>query len=183
MPGDPNGLVEWNAAMPHWTGYIGGNVVDRLDHNSIALSLASMGIYGPDFPAPGEFQGHYFVQLKPGLDPGGSGQNATTAIAQSGTIPASAQSIQFYAAAAAYIVTFGGHEIPMTLLGGSYSTYFVYGGDISTYAGQAGELRFFGTGYLDNIQFSNLSIPEPSVFGLSALGALLLGWRVLGRRR
>ena len=28
-----------------------------------------------------------------------------------------------------------------------------------------------------------LPTPEPGIFGLSALGALLLGWRVLGRRR
>ena len=183
VPGDPNGLVEWGAAMPHWTGYIGGNTVDRLVHNGIALSLASMGIFGPDFPTPGNFQGHYFVQLKPGLDPGGSGQTVGTTIAQNGTVPNVAASIQFYAKAAAYLVTFAGHEIPTTLLGGSSSTYFVYGGDISSYAGQMGELRFFGTGYLDNIQFSDQPIPEPGLFSLLTLGTLLLGWRVLGWRQ
>ena len=168
--------------MPGWTGYYGANQATQLLHNDIADD-ASMAIYGPDFPSPGLYHGHCFIQLKPGLDPGGSGQTISTAIAQSGTIPGSAQSIQFYAEAAAYLVTFAGHQIPMTILGGSYETYFLYGGDISAYAGQAGELRFLGTGYLDNIQFSNLPAPEPSVIGLSALGALLLGWRVLVRRR
>ena len=35
----------------------------------------------------------------------------------------------------------------------------------------------------DDNEFSPQSIPEPSVLGLSALGALLLGWRILGGRR
>ena len=35
--------------------------------------------------------------------------------------------------------------------------------------------------FLDDIQFSDQSIPEPGVFGLSALGTLLLGWRVVRR--
>ena len=73
----------------------------------------------------------------------------------------------------------------MTLLGGSASTYYVYGGDVSAYAGQAGELRFFGGGYLDNIQFSNLQIPEPSVLGLYALRrtAARLAWTEAVRMR
>ena len=35
---------------------------------------------------------------------------------------------------------------------------------------------------IDNIQFSNLPIPEPSVLGLSVSGGLLLGWRGLRQR-
>ena len=167
--------------MPYWTGYIGGKPVDRLDHNGIALSLASMGIYGPDFIGSEYFQGHYFIQLKPGLDPAGSGQIVLTEIAQSRTIPTGSQSIQFEAFAAAFYVTFAGHEIPLFEIGGSYSTNFVYGGDISAFAGQAGELRFTGTGYLDDIQFSTQPIPEPRVFCLAALCVLLLGWRVSKR--
>jgi len=31
--------------------------------------------------------------------------------------------------------------------------------------------------YLDSVGFSNQPIPEPSVFGLFALGSLVLGWR------
>jgi hypothetical protein len=79
-------------------------------------------------------------------------------------------------------VTFAGQPIPLVALG-STSIYTIFGGDISIFANQAGELLFQGGGLLDAIQFSNLPIPEPSVFGLSTLGALLLGWRSLMRRR
>ena len=41
---------------------------------------------------------------------------------------------------------------------------------MSAFRGQTGELRFFGADYLDFIQFSEQPIPEPSVFGLFALG-------------
>jgi hypothetical protein len=73
----------------------------------------------------------------------------------------------------------------------NYSNYVEYGADISAFAGLTGELRFTeqpitrndATVTLDQITFSNLPVPEPSVFGLSALGALLLNWRVLRRQR
>jgi len=58
------------------------------------------------------------------------------------------------------------------------------------FAGQTEQLMFsalrgFTDNFweIDNIQFSDSSIPEPSVFGISAVGALLLGWRVVRRRR
>jgi hypothetical protein len=99
-------------------------------------------------------------------------------------VPSDAQSIWLYSQPYATLpkVSFGGQRIPLTILGGSSSTYYIWGGNISSYAGQTGELRFFGDFSLDNIYFSNLPTPEPSVFGLSALGGLLLGWRVLRRR-
>jgi hypothetical protein len=81
-----------------------------------------------------------------------------------------------------FTVTFAGQQIPVIMLG-STSTATILGGDIASFAGQTGELRFQGGGELDNIQFSNSPVPEPGVFGLTALGALLLGWRSLRRRR
>jgi hypothetical protein len=109
---------------------------------------------------------------------------AIPAIAQVGTVPSNAQSIRFYAHSyiTLPVMDFGGQQIPLTVLGGSSSTYYIWGGNISSFAGQTGELRFLGDFSLDNISFSNLPTPEPGVFGLSALGALLLGWRALGRR-
>jgi hypothetical protein len=73
---------------------------------------------------------------------------------------------------------------------GSGANYTLYGADIHALAGQTAELDFtllgnvdINTIFLDSIQFSSQPIPEPGVYGLAALGALLLGWRGLGRRR
>src|SRR3977135_3666785 len=83
-------------------------------------------------------------------------------------------------------VTFGAQTIPMFQLG-STADYVIWGGDVSALAGQTAELRFIGLanagGYFDNIFFSIQPIPEPGTFGLSGLGALLLGWRFLCKRR
>jgi hypothetical protein len=84
------------------------------------------------------------------------------------------------------LVAFNGQNLSFQAIGAG-ANYTVYGADVSAYAGQTGELRFTApvqnTALLDNIQFSNLPVPEPGVFALSAFGALFLGWRTLGRRR
>ena len=182
---DPH-TVLWSLAMPGWTGYIYTNQVTRLLHNDTTLDTAGISIYGPDYPSPGFFNGHNFVKLMTGLEPDGSGYTVSPVLAQTGTLPASARTIEFWSNARYAIgfdVSFSGQGIALSLLGTTSNGRYVWGGDISAYAGQRGELSFMGTGYLDNIQFSNLAIPEPGVLGLSALGALLLGWRALRGRR
>jgi hypothetical protein len=78
-------------------------------------------------------------------------------------------------------VSFGGHALSLSVLGIT-PNYDIYGADISAFAGQTGELRFTAPpqtlNIIDNIQFSDQPVPEPGVLGLSALGALLVGWRV-----
>ncbi|MCX6925460.1 MAG: hypothetical protein NT154_19965, partial [Verrucomicrobia bacterium] len=80
-----------------------------------------------------------------------------------------------------FSVSFGGQPLPLFTVGNT-SSAIILGTDITALAGQTGELRFSGGGFLDNIQFSTQPIPEPGVFGLSALGALLVGRRGLARR-
>jgi hypothetical protein len=73
------------------------------------------------------------------------------------------------------------------------ANYILYGADIHAWEGQTAELDFTAFAqrphigdtylYLDSIQFSAQGVPEPGVLGLSALGALLVGWRGLARRR
>jgi hypothetical protein len=182
--GDPYTAV-WNSAMPGWTGYIGTNRLTQLLHNDSTLDTASIEIYGPDYPSPNLFSGRNFLRLMTGVDPGGSGFSLSPVLAQTGTLPASARSIEFWSVepyAIGFIVSFRGQGIDLSLLGTTSNGRYVWGGDISTLAGQTGELRFLGTGYLDNIHFSDRPVPEPCVFTLSGLGALLLGWRVFRRR-
>jgi hypothetical protein len=146
-------------------------------HNDVSLGAEEVTIYGPQWFSDQVLEGSYTVSLQPSM----VGPTITAAIGQTGRIPQAAESVRFYGNGA-YVVTFGGQQIPVVALG-TTSTYTIFGGDISSFANQTGELRFTGVGLLDAIQFSNLPTPEPSGFGLSALGALVLGWRVLRRRQ
>ena len=105
------------------------------------------------------------------------------AIAQTGQIPQDAKSLVFVTGLSyAFNTTFAGNAIPLVQIGAT-PKYVILSGDVSAFAGQTGELRFSGGGFLDAIHFSSQVVPEPSVLGLSAFGVLLLGrqWRKASR--
>ena len=102
-------------------------------------------------------------------------------------VPANALSIQFKALQffpRPFTLSLDGQTLPLVSLEVA-PTYTLYGADVTPFAGSNREMRFtaftpdggLNNVYLDSIQFSNQPIPEPSVYGLFALGALLLGWR------
>lgn len=160
------------SGLPGWTGYIGGNQVDRILYNTLSIGASAITLQGPGSSQP-IFHGNYIVIMGPGT------QGLTTAIAQTGTVPDGAQSLRFYASGS-FQVFFDNQPIPLVVLE-TRPNYTIRGGDISSFANQAGELRFQGGGYLDNIFFSTEPIPEPSTLGLVALGALL--FRSMLRRK
>ena len=167
--------------VPGWTTYIGGREVTTILHNDLNLGAPGIAILGPSWSGAGILQGRYSVALQAAFP----SLSVFPSIAQIGTLPADALSIRFYSHPYNTLpnLKFAGQQISVVILGGTSSTYYTWGGDISAFAGQTGELRFLGDISLDNILFSNLPVPEPGVFALSALGALLVGWRVLGWRR
>ena len=168
--------------MPGWTSYIGQYQVDRIGYNSRTLDLADISIQGPGTPLVpvdlGPLLGNYSVLLKgpsPFAPPG------NPAIAQTGQIPSNAKSLVFISELSyAFNTTFAGNAIPLVQTGAT-SKYVILSGDVSAFAGQTGELRFTGGGFLDAIHFSSQVVPEPSVLGLVGLGTLLLGWRKASR--
>lgn len=170
IPDDPFGRVQFSSAMPGWAGYLGETPIDWILFNFLFLNDAGIAIWGPNQPQAGLFHGQFYLVLQNSFPV----PTVSPAIAQIGTVPAIAQSIRFYLAQGDMVVSFNGQEIPLSVLG-SAPTGNLYGGDISAFAGQTGELRFRGVGYLDHIQFSAEPIPEPRVWALFALGALLLG--------
>jgi hypothetical protein len=118
-----------------------------------------------------------------------TGQPADTTLSQTSLVPIGTQSLQFEAYEAfdsqgSFAVTLGGQTLYLTTLG-TGADYTLYGANVSQWAGQTAQLAFtvFAENphvddeylYLDAIQFSTQSIPEPSAFALVALGALLLG--------
>lgn len=121
-------------------------------------------------------QGNYSVLLQ-----GSTLAAATTAsIGQTGTIPNTAQSLTFFAEMGGTVqVSFSGQALSFVAISNTLN-YTVYGADISPFAGQTGQLLFTvpvqNSALLDNIQFSSVPIPEPSVVALGVLGACVLGF-------
>jgi hypothetical protein len=142
-------------------------------YDEISLSGASASIFdtnAPYFMLP--IQGNYFAML---LGPGTA--TVTVSLSQTGQIPLSAKSITFWGDIEGMAVTFNGQPLSFAVQN-TTANYNIYGADISAYAGQSGQLTFsetqYGTGKLDNIQFSSTAVPEPSSFALGILGGTLL---------
>ena len=164
------GFVSAANAFPGWTVYSAVVGYDTLSLGGPAVTLQDANGVIPIL------QGNYTAGLQPNY-PGG---DIRPAIGQVGTIPSTAQSVQFYGNGN-YTLTFGGQPIPLVVLA-SRPNYNIFGGSISAFDNQTGELRIQGGGSLDNIFFSPQAIPEPSTIGVFTFGALLLGWRFLCKR-
>ena len=148
-------------------------------YDSISLSGGSISIFNPtsSYPVP-PIQGNYYAYLASVNVPG---YDIPISLGQSGLVPSSTQSIQFWGNISGMQITFSGQPLFFNILG-TTANYNIYGADISTYAGQTGQLLFTlpplsGNASLDNIQFSSSSVPEPSALALGGLGILLFGFR------
>jgi hypothetical protein len=185
-------------ALPWWTVYAGPYQQSQVWYNGVSaggtlvsiIDLHTQGfnnrVIGGNFTATLD-SGTFFVN-------GNQQIVASAAIAQSGTIPVGTRSLMFDASGdvSELLVTLGGQVLAFGALS-SGANFTTYGADVSAFVGQTAELRFteqpnaapdiFKIAYLDDIQFSPTSVPEPGVFGLSVLAALLLCWRFLWRRR
>jgi hypothetical protein len=164
-------------ALPGWTLTVGGAPQPTMYWSAPPASPITASLFKE--PATrGVLQGLCSVWLKPVA----GNPSLFPVLAQTGTIPAGAQTILIDAEpfSTPIAMGFAGQEIPLSVVSGSASTFYTYAGDISMFANQTGSLALWGDAFLDNIRFV---VPEPSVLALSALGAVLLGWRGLGRRR
>ena len=179
VPGPGVFSIETTNGIPGWTAYVGTNKQGFIFYNTVSIGAAAISLQGPGSLYP-ILQGSYSVILQ--YSSGGG--TTAAAIGQTGRIPLTAMSVVFYEQFfSAFQVSFAGQTIPLFKLG-STATYDILGGDIFGFAGQTGELRFAtfpnSSGILDNIQFANQPIPEPSGLAFFGIVALLLG---LIRRR
>jgi hypothetical protein len=205
VPGDPYGSVQFAQAFPGWAGTAGGIPLSGALTNNVFLNQAGISIIdhnwtnsagyknGGGYPPIGELiQGHYTAILYSGLV--GFQTAGDTTLSQTGLVPAGTASLQFRAfegfdPLGSFAVTLGGQNLSLVTISNSLN-YTLYGADISAWAGQTAQLAFtvFAESpyqvneylYLDAIQFSTQSIPEPGAFVLAALGTLFLGF---SRRR
>ena len=166
-------------AFPGWTvGVVWGstNIYQLFTlYNNLTLDSPAVDLIGPLFPNGvrlSSLQGSYSVVLQ-----ASAYFNAVSTLSQTGLVPADARSITFAISSTAGIyapsVTLNGFPIYLVPVGGDRLA-----GDVTAFAGTTAQLTFTSVNwitYFDDVQFSNLPVPEPSVFGLSALGALLLG--------
>ena len=87
-------------------------------------------------------QGNYMPVLQADLI---NGQPASAAISQTGTLPASAQTLLFTASlpyGAGWSVSLGGQNLSVVSLGTDGNEYGYYGANISSFAGQTETLQF-----------------------------------------
>jgi hypothetical protein len=178
---DLNGsIIAATNAFPGWTV-----TAPFIDYDDTSLSGGSISIFDskPPLSLP-PVQGTYFAWL---IGSGNLGYGAIS-LGQSGQVPGGTQSISFWGIDAGMQITFAGQPLNFVETG-STANYNIYTADISAYAGQTGQLLFTipvnnngDYGFLDNIQFSSIPTPEPSVIALAALGALSLGFFCRRRR-
>ena len=175
---DSSHFVPAMNAVPGWSVYDGNNPLNSVLFNTLSLGAPAVSFHST-VSGWAPIQGDYSVIIQ--QPTGAFLPNA--AIAQTGQIPLSAISLIFYGTSLMQ-VTFNSQPLSLVQLG-SAPNYAIMGADISAFAGQTGELRFQmptlsfnAMSYLDNIQFSDQTIPEPGAVGLFATGTLLFGWRL-----
>jgi hypothetical protein len=149
-----------------------------ITYDAPSLSGASISITDTGGYPPNPIQGNYWVFLATGLFPV---TDVNISLGQSGTIPLGTESMSFWGNLGGLQITLAGQSLAFSETG-STANYNIYSADVSAFAGQSGQLLFSLPAYtsnatLDNIQFSTSSVPEPSVFVLTALGGLLLSFR------
>jgi hypothetical protein len=187
----PGANLPITAGLPGWAaGVDGSNKAGTIWYDTLSLggALISVNDANTGFgfaPIEGSFSAYLFSQ--------GLSSPIAMSISQSGLVPSGTMSLEvkMRVQGPSPVVMLGGQVISMFPLA-SFPTYTLYGGDASAFAGQVATLSFteppppqasLSGLVLDSIIFSSQSIPEPGVFALSALAALLMGWRVLKQRR
>ena len=172
-------LIPATNAFPNWIAS-----ALYMAYNDRSLSGASISIMDTNtlytgFPVQGSY-----TALLIGADPHIYGSNYVISLGQTGLVPVGTQSITFWGDNQGLVITFNGQLLSFSALS-TAANYTVYGADISAYAGQVGLLQFAAPpttgGTLDNIQFSNTAVPEPSALALAALGGAFLAgnWLVI----
>jgi hypothetical protein len=198
----PPDYVPIGSALPGWSAYLGTQQITQVGYNTPTLGTAIVSLIGPTWNSSdtstyltGIIDGNYSVDLQTGVGPPSYTGGENVSIAQNGTVPSTAESIQFKALDLTPLtVSFNGNVLsPVALSSGTSPDglpYTLYSANIAPWAGVYGELEFtadfngsFNNVTLDDITFSPNAVPEPSIVALTAMGGLLLGARKWLARR
>ena len=192
LPSGQPAFIPFVDAFPGWNGIT--NPAAQAAYNGISVGAALLSIVDlhTSFYSNYVIQGNFTAVLQAGnVNPPET--YGPAALFQVGEIPADANSLLFSAFAVAagisnFFVRINGQNVAFSPLAVG-SNFTEYGIDIAQLAGQTAEIRFvaepgvnpFTTVFLDDIQFSDIIIPEPGVMALIALGGVALFWKKLKR--
>ena len=188
--------LSFSDAVPGWTGTYGDSSktypATFVVYDGLSLEGPMMAIIDrvTSYRSYQALQGNYSAFLFGGYSPFG-GQTSFT-ISQTGLVPSGAVSMLMDVDAwDGFTVSLGGQPIGMVPVQ-TFPLYTLYRGNISAFAGQTAQLSITvpsspvgdidPTGLLiDDIRF--VTVPEPRIIALLALGTLLVAWRVKEQQR
>jgi hypothetical protein len=162
-------------ALPGWTVFIGTNELSMVNEN-IGIAEAVNLVYSNSVYVP---SGNFAVALRNGefIFDASNTVHGPGSISQTGLVPANAESLLFdmgsLGGTPQISVSLDGQDLSYEPLS-SFPTYTVYGADISSFAGSEETLTFSAIpgaagGILDDIQFSSMIVPEPSMRSLACV--------------
>jgi hypothetical protein len=171
-------VVRTSQGLPSWTtnscdpGYIG--------YDTIALDSVGVSIHDSQSTFLKPLEGRYSVLLQRSSE-WAVPPNEDAYVSQVGDIPPDATSLMYTTETncAGLVVSLNGTTIPMSLyfagwqINQNHGVVETFIGDIRQFTGQQNvELRFTGSGTLDDIQFSSEIVPEPSTLVLFTIGVV-----------
>jgi hypothetical protein len=174
IPADTYGpFVDPALAFPGWTVLLNGSAYPTSTfYNDLSLGGPAISLMGPDYPSAMRYyplEGCYSVLLMY------FGIGNPPALGQTGFIPYGTQSISILGDT---VIEVNGVNIPLTYTSNGRSA-----GDISMFAGQTVQLTVTTANsvkpggyiwdYFDDVEFSPVQIPEPSVCCLATLCIVL----------
>jgi hypothetical protein len=186
----PRGTV---TSIPSWSAsynYPGGSGTPVCIYDGESLSGPMVAIVDALNVGAQPLEGDWSAWVFGGRD--GGGNPCTTTISQTGLVPYGVVSIHMAVSADnGFTVSLGGQTLSMQPLQ-SFPSYTLYGGDVSGFAGQTAQLSITAPAppyplavpmkvLVDDITF--VTIPEPSLLGVFALGVVLAGMRLFRRGR
>ncbi len=156
------GTVQFGAAFPGWTGYVGTNQATFALYDNMFLDSAGICLLTNSFVQ----EGKYSAVIEAGLDVNGQQGVISSYLSQTGTIPLEARSLLFISGSGGpFVVSLNGQDLNVVSLGGT-----LYGANVSNFSGTTAELRFTAETnpppqpggfhlFLDSISFSTRVVP------------------------
>ncbi len=179
LPPFHEGLERVEDAVPGWTFLHGTNVQSGIFRNGYG-SGGKSGLRINETRIWPIFADQYYLSFtRDGRD------LISTSIYQTDLVPAETKSLHFLVAVTYWVpgdmrVELNGADLPLAVLSSVNSSTYIVGADAAAFAGQTAELRFISRPYveggdiqtfMDDIEFSPLPVPEPSVVALTLVGA------------